>query len=334
MHPPAARGAGPAGRSRPLHPRLHRFRPGRGGDALLAAGRRWSWSPPRQAAPGVEPRAPWPRAGAAPRRAGRAAPGHPGRRRRARLPAPLAGGRLRVGRRPHPPGRPPLGRSSHPGAHPLAPRRGRSARWPGGTRPLPADPGQPVALRAPPPWVKLPPPDVLPRLHAHARLPQEPRRQRGHARHAHPGRLRLVPRPGPADVIVVNTCGFIDRAKEESVEAILETGAAQGARGGAEAGRGRLPRQRHHEELAPRDPRGGPLRRHRRLRRDRLHRLRRASRGGCVVPDPDFVHSASHARASTRWPATPPTSRSPRAATTPAPSASSRRCAGRSARAP
>jgi ribosomal protein S12 methylthiotransferase len=33
---------------------------------------------------------------------------------------------------------------------------------------------------------------------------------------------RVVAEPGGADVLVVNTCGFIDRAKQESVDAILE----------------------------------------------------------------------------------------------------------------
>jgi len=32
----------------------------------------------------------------------------------------------------------------------------------------------------------------------------------------------IVNRPEEADVIIVNTCGFIDPAKEESVETILE----------------------------------------------------------------------------------------------------------------
>src|SRR5688572_16606529 len=35
---------------------------------------------------------------------------------------------------------------------------------------------------------------------------------------------RLVERPGDADVIVVNTCGFIGPAKEESIDTILEMG--------------------------------------------------------------------------------------------------------------
>src|SRR5512136_156328 len=36
--------------------------------------------------------------------------------------------------------------------------------------------------------------------------------------------FRLVQDPAGADVIVVNTCGFIESAKEESVQAILDLG--------------------------------------------------------------------------------------------------------------
>jgi len=38
-------------------------------------------------------------------------------------------------------------------------------------------------------------------------------------------------RPGDADVVVVNTCGFIDAAKEESIDALLDAAAAAHARG-------------------------------------------------------------------------------------------------------
>ena len=34
--------------------------------------------------------------------------------------------------------------------------------------------------------------------------------------------FEITPDQGEADVIVVNTCGFIESAKEESIEAILE----------------------------------------------------------------------------------------------------------------
>ena len=34
--------------------------------------------------------------------------------------------------------------------------------------------------------------------------------------------MEITPRADEADVLVVNTCAFIDSAKEESIEAILE----------------------------------------------------------------------------------------------------------------
>ena len=33
---------------------------------------------------------------------------------------------------------------------------------------------------------------------------------------------QITPQPVEADVIVVNTCGYIDKAKQESIETILE----------------------------------------------------------------------------------------------------------------
>ena len=36
---------------------------------------------------------------------------------------------------------------------------------------------------------------------------------------------QLVTEPGEADVAIVNTCGFIQSAKEEAIETILELGA-------------------------------------------------------------------------------------------------------------
>ena len=53
--------------------------------------------------------------------------------------------------------------------------------------------------------------------------------------------LGMMARFTEADVIVVNTCAFIDRAKQESVDAILEMAALkeQGEHGIAGAGLGR-----------------------------------------------------------------------------------------------
>ena len=56
-----------------------------------------------------------------------------------------------------------------------------------------------------------------------ARLSQESRRLRGDARSRAGGGARADVRDPPtADVLVVNTCAFIDSAKQESIDAILE----------------------------------------------------------------------------------------------------------------
>ena len=46
-----------------------------------------------------------------------------------------------------------------------------------------------------------------------------------------------------ADVLVVNTCAFIDKAKQESIDTILELAAAQEDGALHEAGGDRLPRR-------------------------------------------------------------------------------------------
>ncbi len=58
---------------------------------------------------------------------------------------------------------------------------------------------------------------------------------------------------GRADVLVVNTCGFIDAAKEESIEAILDASEAAHARGARVAAVGCLV-ERYREELAAEIP--------------------------------------------------------------------------------
>ena len=55
-----------------------------------------------------------------------------------------------------------------------------------------------------------------------------------------------------ADVIVVNTCGFIDSAKKESIDTILEMAGLKIARQLQETRRGRLPRG----ALSQRNPEG------------------------------------------------------------------------------
>ena len=54
------------------------------------------------------------------------------------------------------------------------------------------------------------------------RLPEEPRRRRGDAGHRPQAGHEITPDAADADVLVVNTCAFIDRAKQESIDAILE----------------------------------------------------------------------------------------------------------------
>jgi ribosomal protein S12 methylthiotransferase len=108
---------------------------------------------------------------------------------------------------------------------------------------------------------------------------------------------RLVPDPARADVIVVNTCGFIESAKEESVEAIVAL---------AEMKReGRCKKlvvagcltQRYHAELARELPEvdhfvgTGAY-------QDIARIVSDAQARRIVVPDPDFVHAASTPRVS------------------------------------
>jgi len=102
---------------------------------------------------------------------------------------------------------------------------------------------------------------------------------------------RLVREPDEAEVIVVNTCGFIESAKEESVDAIVELAERKSS--------GRCKKlvvtgclvQRHGDELARELPEvdhflgtgAYP---------DILRIVSDAQAKRLVVPDPDFVHSA------------------------------------------
>ena len=86
------------------------------------------------------------------------------------------------------------------------------------------------------------PPEPLPRRSDQSRLRQEPRRHRNPPRRAERGgRHAITPEPGDAETVIVNTCAFIDEAKRESIDAILEVAARKGA-GGRQAAGGRLPR--------------------------------------------------------------------------------------------
>jgi ribosomal protein S12 methylthiotransferase len=109
--------------------------------------------------------------------------------------------------------------------------------------------------------------------------------------------FRLVREPRQADVIVVNTCGFIESAKEESIAAIVELA--------DEKKEGRCKKlvvagcltQRYHAELAVELPEvdhfvgTGAYAEIARIVSD-------AQASRIVVPDPDFVHSASTPRVS------------------------------------
>jgi ribosomal protein S12 methylthiotransferase len=106
---------------------------------------------------------------------------------------------------------------------------------------------------------------------------------------------RLVQDPATAEVIVVNTCGFIESAKEESVDAILELAAMKDD--------GRCKKlvvtgclvQRHADELARELPEVDHF-----LGTGAYQDIARvvsdAQAKRLVVPDPDFVHSAATPR--------------------------------------
>jgi len=106
---------------------------------------------------------------------------------------------------------------------------------------------------------------------------------------------RLEQDPARAEVIVVNTCGFIESAKEESVEAIVELAAMKGE--------GRCKKlvvtgclvQRHAAELARELPEVDHF-----LGTGAYAEIARvvsdAQAKRLVVPDPDFVHSAATPR--------------------------------------
>ncbi len=106
---------------------------------------------------------------------------------------------------------------------------------------------------------------------------------------------RLVQEPAKAEVVVVNTCGFIESAKEESVDAIVELAQLKAS--------GRCKKlvvagclvQRHADELARELPEVDHF-----LGTGAYADIARivsdAQAKRLVVPDPDFVHSASSPR--------------------------------------
>ena len=95
----------------------------------------------------------------------------------------------------------------------------------------------------------------------------------------------VTPIADGADVLVVNTCAFIDRAKEESVEYDSRDGRAQEAGAGPATGRDRLSRGALSRRAAAGDSRDRCRSRHGRSAED--------SRGAC--PGPSATGSDRHA---------------------------------------
>ncbi len=108
---------------------------------------------------------------------------------------------------------------------------------------------------------------------------------------------RLVQDPEKAEVIVVNTCGFIERATEESIDAIVELAEMKRVGHCRKLVVTGCLVQRHSDELAKELPEVDHF-----LGTGAYHEIARvvsdAQAKRLVVPDPDFVHSASTPRVS------------------------------------
>ncbi|HUL58040.1 MAG TPA: 30S ribosomal protein S12 methylthiotransferase RimO [Anaeromyxobacteraceae bacterium] len=106
---------------------------------------------------------------------------------------------------------------------------------------------------------------------------------------------RLVQDPAKAEVIVVNTCGFIESAKVESVDAIVELAQLKAAGSCKKLVVTGCLVQRHAEELARELPEVDHF-----LGTGAYQEIARvvsdAQAKRLVAPDPDFVHSASTPR--------------------------------------
>ena len=99
----------------------------------------------------------------------------------------------------------------------------------------------------------------------------------------------IVPDAQPSDLVVVNTCGFIDAARQESIGVIEETAGAEASRARQGGDRRRLPGRAAEGGAAGAVPRGRPRRRRVRPRGDRP-----GGRTGC------WAASTSSARSSAR----------------------------------
>ncbi len=106
---------------------------------------------------------------------------------------------------------------------------------------------------------------------------------------------RLVQEPERADVIVVNTCGFIESAKQESIAAIVELAELKASGRCKQLVVAGCLTQRYHAELAAELPEvdhfvgTGAY-------QDIARIVADAQASRVIVPDPDFVHAASTPR--------------------------------------
>ncbi len=141
----------------------------------------------------------------------------------------------------------------------------------------------------------------------------------------------LTPDLDAAETVIVNTCAFIDEAKQESIDTILEVAAQEGGRLARELLVAGCMVQQYGEELRAEIPEIDGF-----MSLDELRRVDTlVGLGGAPAPPRArrTWSSTTPPRACSRRRATP-TSRSPRAATTRAPSARSRSGAAASAAAP
>ncbi len=159
--------------------------------------------------------------------------------------------------------------------------------------------------------------------------------------HLHQAGMQVVPDAAQADVVIVNTCSFIDSSKQESISHILEAHEqrrprASGAEGQEQIVADRCLSQRFSRDLPGRDAGGrrlhrpGPDNPRRTHHRGTLRQGARPTRPSTSFVTPRSATIPDHD--TPRFRRTPHgisrTSRSPRAAIIPAPSASSRRSAG------
>ena len=132
------------------------------------------------------------------------------------------------------------------------------------------------------------------------------------AGHLHQAGMALTPNPDEADVMIVNTCSFIDAAKEESIGAILDANRDRGMRRrhrAAKADRGRLHGAAFRRRVARVDARGRRLHRpgpahanradHRGPPRKRVRGFARRTAG-------EFRHAAAEIHSRLRHAALPP----------------------------